>query len=936
MNPVAQPPVSLQSPGRGLTLSLVSAAGLVLGGLLVAVLIRGPDFSSFPGRTIGISLLSNVDPHYRISLFLLASALTILLAFTAFTLVRNRADALSLRPMTAITTLVLTCVIANAMAAALHADQSLFSAAACHSAFLLVLWVWSQRPSASLSINAFVLRFALAWQISLLIFWLLGLSPNAWVYLAVTALWLALDLTPEPFWHARATRSLQAAALTAPLAMIVAIELTYFWLGSSNTSAYVLAIFSLVSAATVAAAALRPLQLSQLAWLGAAAVLVSNLVITQYDNQLLYKGYDLFHLPEKLLPLHQWQHFRSIPFIDYHPGHGVFDMLPHGIYQWFNRGNLLESLVWGNGYFLGWTVQALYVFLLFGFLASIVSTAAAFFLLWLLPILHVLEPYNTLLLLPLFNLLTLPTSQRPKLRWALQWGLTLALGFWRVDFGLIVLVGNLIVAAAHAWHHKQLSPLRDCLLMLAAITAALLALVLAGDTALLLDRILRSVDLMQIQILAASYDHFYKTWNALAWMQYVVMPLLGACAGAYSLSQVYRRNDSATLGLHLIVIFLTAIGFALSIRLFQRHTLAEGMTRTNFFYFAPLLLLATLTLTERWRSTLLVLFFMGSFLLTPKTEVYKESSLWGPRKTYPVTTHTTAFPELLSGKARLEDRVSKYDSYKDFMGRYLRPGESIYDFANAPMLYMLAGVKLPVFVYETVWHTSEKVQHSTLLELDALRRQDKLPLIVFRQNKPRWDALDGVDNALRSYHVAEYIYRHYSPCLRVGRFDLWIANDRPCPSSLQGSLADADTQPLSRNYLSQAIDFGSLPYLWANYDTAPEVPLARRTLPVRRLPTGVLDLAPGAGDFCSGESCYLDLVISSPQAVTPEIRLAGKKLASFDLRAGTHRYRLRISALWRWHQSGRGALRLAVPEGVAVSNAHLVRVPAMPLDSGNT
>ena len=151
------------------------------------------------------------------------------------------------------------------------------------------------------------------------------------------------------------------------------------------------------------------------------AVLLSTFVVNQYDNEVLYRGYDLFHLAERMLPLQQWDAYGSLPFLDYHPGHGLFDLFPHGLYHLLNRGDPLEAALWGNGYFLGWVVQAVYIGLFFACLSPVIGSVSAFLLLFLLPVFHMLEPYNTLLLLPILRLQRLPQTGSLLPWWVVQW-----------------------------------------------------------------------------------------------------------------------------------------------------------------------------------------------------------------------------------------------------------------------------------------------------------------------------------------------------------------------------------------------------------------------------------------------------------------------------------------------------------------------------------
>ncbi|KAA1190064.1 hypothetical protein F0M18_13435 [Pseudohalioglobus sediminis] len=928
------------APGSRFTLVLIGIAVLLLGGLLGAVLQEGAAFDSFAGRTIGISLLSDVDPHYRIGIFLLLSALAILASFALFTLSGFRPAWQPKLPGSLPGVVLVSCLVANGLAAMTHPDQALFLAGAAHTAFILAMWWWHGRycrrdkciaeDQVEPGTEQFLLQFCCAWQVATLILWLGGLQPGLLHYALTIACYLLLLRFAPTASIGRWQVALRGLLLTAPVLLIAAIEWNYFRGGESATAAGVLLRLLALAALALATLAIVNPGLRRLAWLGCLGVLMSTFIINQYDNTIAYRAYDMFHLAEKILPLQQWDLFRSIPYLDYHPGHGVFDMLPHGAYHALNNGDPLESLIWGNGYFIGWTVQTLYIALLFVLLARHLGTMTAFGLLWLLPVFHLFEPYNTLLLLPLFNLMQIARTGKPLPWWLLQWIITLGLVFWRTDFGLIVAAGNLISAAALSWHSRGWQALAACVGSALAVLVVTVLVVLATDPELIAERLLRWRDLMGIQLLAASYDHFYKEWTYMAWGQYIVLPALGALAGGYALAQVYLRRASTDLAVHLAIIFGTAIGFALSIRLFQRHSLVEGVIKTNFFVLMPVLALATFEVCRRWKSLFAIALVALIFITIPKTETYRANAPWSPRHSYPVSTQPGEFPPLVQAGQRLQNNVSQYDSFIDFSARYLNEGDAFYDFSNAPMLYVLAGIRLPNYVYETVWHTSETVQETTLAELEALRADNRLPFVVFRQNKPRWDALDGVDNALRSYRMAEYLYQHFRPCVRIGRFDIWTDKRRSCEQSIARqippqSVAGQDMQMLKRDYLQQDIAFGHLAYIWANYDEHPESLVASEPLPTSAQPSGALVLrAPGSG-FCRRGSCYLELDLEATQPGEAVLRIGSRRQASFAVRPGTHRYVLRISALWRWHQGvGGKQLRLRAPDGASLQQARLL------------
>lgn len=933
MNPTSGP------PSRILSVSLFSITGLLLGLLLARVLATGSSFDDFPGRTIGVSLLSDIDPHFRISIFLLASALAIVFVTACFVFSGLRPERSAASRVAPTTAVLATCLGVNLVAGVLHDDRPLFFHAAALCAGLLGSWLWHLRTKPSGTPGSWALRLALAWQGTTLIIWLAALpAKSAVFYPVLMVLYLVAGravgfLLAGPGAGRRWSVAVGIWLALAPVLLVAAVELAYFIRHDDVRTVDTLLVFGGLSLACLAISRARHISAEGLVGTALLGVLLSNFVINQYDNAILYRGYDLFHLAERMLPLQQWDAFRSLPFWDYHPGHGLFDLFPHGFYHLLQRGDPLEAALWGNGYFLGWVAQTVYIGLFFACLSPVMGHVSAFLLLFLLPVFPILEPYNTLLLLPILHLQRLPRAGRLLTWWVVQWSLVLALLLWRPDFGLVAAAGNLVVMAALSWYRRDTVHLATGVGGLAI--PCLVALVVAVLTSIgdRLSWILsRCIDFMDIQLLAASYDSFYKEWDYLAVVQYVVMPLVGALAGGYSLARIYLREDQRELAIHLVVIFATAVGFALSIRLLQRHSLLEGFTKTNFFYFTALFAFFSLRIPTSWRGVGAVVLIMLAFLATPKTRNYSDQSMWSPRRSYPPVTHEFSMPVLARQEPRLVNKVTKYNAFERFASYYLTAGDAFYDFSNAPMLYMLAGVKLPVYFNETVWHTSEKVQVDTLAELRDLHATENLPFVVFRRNKPRWDALDGVDNALRSYRMAEYIYRHYTPCVRISDMDIWTDRRVECRESLAQRLpadfpASLKLKYLESDYLDQFIEFGHLAYIWANFDSVQENAVRKQELAPRPRAGGDIEL--GEPDIIVRRNlpCYLDLQIDSAVLQDALVSLEDRALLSFTVRPGKHNYRVRLSTLWYWHQAiDTDSLRLQLPEGASVHRARLLEV----------
>jgi hypothetical protein len=918
-----------------LSLCLLLLAVLLLGvAICYLVFAVGPHFHGFPDRTIGISLLSDVDPHYRTYLFLLASALCIALCWGFFMLTRWSPDIAWAPGLEPLTGLLAVCVVMNLLASAVHPHSELFLAGAALGFVLLALWLLHQRlkSDASDSSAQFVLEVSLGWQGLTLLYWLAGLK--------IDYSFLAVFLLIYPCARFLCQRSsVQSAALrlwilAAPLLLIVTIEAAYLSFGAHNTAGKTLLVFSLISLLPVLTSILWRKTLPHAGYLAGLFVLVTTAVLNEYSAEIVYRGYDVFHLAERVLPLQQAASFGLYPIIDFQPAHGLFDVVPHALYQWLSGGNPLESMIWGNGYFHGWFMRGIYIAIFYVCLAPMVGGVTAFFLLWLLPHFHLVEPYNTWLLLPLINLYWIATTHRLRTAWSIQWTLVLLLGLWRPDFALVLFAGNLVVLVVMSWYERSI---RQCLAALAALSLVMLLAAVLFLGIFGVERLGSVFALMKpymgIQILAASYDHFYRQWDYLATLQYVILPALGALAGGYSLARLYLREDRRQFALHLVIVFLTAIGFALAIRLFHRHTIAEGFSKPYFFIFAALLVLATLRLHARLLAPLLAVAVMLSFLAAPKMRNHPEDSLWGPQRSYPLGTRTLSLPQVVQTGPRLVDDIDRFDAFQAFSQHFLQKGETFYDFSNAPLLYALADVQVPSYVNETVYHTSETMQSIVLDDLGRWHRQKRLPFVVFRQNNP-WDALDGADNALRSYRVAEFIYANYRPCIQIGKLELWSDKRRTCEQDIrrkvpQVVLADEKIRFLERNYLKQFIAYGHLPYIWANFDEISDAVDKRIALTVQEGSAAEITLGSADLQDCSRTACYLDLRVDSPVQQEVTLRFARQRQLSFIARPGSQGYRIRISAMWRWYRGGKfTSLQLTADEAIEVGEANLAALAA--------
>ena len=129
--------------------------------------------------------------------------------------------------------------------------------------------------------------------------------------------------------------------------------------------------------------------------------------------------------------------------------------------------------------------------------------------------------------------------------------------------------------------------------------------------------------------------------------------------------------------------------------------MADGDFNSYLYLFTSLLFLIRHFSLPRFRSpsVILAVFIVLSYLALPTAQNFYVRSIYHPgaKSEYPTAATGSLLPQWQTDMARLRNDVEIYDDFIAFMGQSLRPGESFYDFANAPLLYSLADVELPVY-----------------------------------------------------------------------------------------------------------------------------------------------------------------------------------------------------------------------------------------------
>ncbi|GEM_PF-6152378 len=123
------------------------------------------------------------------------------------------------------------------------------------------------------------------------------------------------------------------------------------------------------------------------------------------------------------------------------------------------------------------------------------------------------------------------------------------------------------------------------------------------------------------------------------------------------------------------------------------------------------------------------------------------------------------------------DMQRQYSALKKEMDDLLDEDDTYLDFTNQSTLYALLKRKSPVYVNQSPGLLSgEYSQQKFIEQIEA--DAENIPVALLPKTEMLLSfSLDGVQNTMRYYRVAEYIYTHYVPYKTVDNFAIWLRSD---------------------------------------------------------------------------------------------------------------------------------------------------------------
>ncbi|HVS14242.1 MAG TPA: hypothetical protein VMV46_09975 [Thermoanaerobaculia bacterium] len=502
------------------------------------------------------------------------------------------------------------------------------------------------------------------------------------------------------------------------------------------------------------------------------AVLSGLALVVVYRHGYEVPALDTFHKGEQSLPTHQLVRFGVVPLVDLRLTHTLSDLFYPSLYtllHGFRPGaQALDMLTW-----MTWMPVVVAVPLAYLLLASATSPLFALLLCAATPALTLVPPYYAMALVP--ALLLGRYARRPRAATlAAVWLGLVWVAAWRVDFGIAAVIALLLALAAHALPRPRLGAralLRSLVPAALVASASLLALALLSSQSLL-PALARLVHSYTYRLATRVRAEIIPDYGLLAALQYYLLPAAGIATVLLFAARLMVARPVAPRRYPLL--FLALFSLVISVRSLERHSLVEGFN--GYLFWALAVLLPAFVLAEapaarrRWALGLVLgLYFLRLLLLLPplgeRTGAGEPRDLLPGERGFPLREAHADEP-----RYRFDDRP--FAAALDFLGAHLAEGETFYDFTNSPALYVIADRRFPTWVISSLIQTSETIQAQALAELDEWHRREQLPFVLFKQGT-YWDALDGVHSEVRSYRIAEWVYRHYRPLVRLGGFEIW-------------------------------------------------------------------------------------------------------------------------------------------------------------------
>jgi hypothetical protein len=624
-------------------------------------------------------------------------------------------------------------------------------------------------------------------------------------------------------------------------------------------------------------------------------------------------GYDLFHHGELLISNQQLFSFGKLPFFNIYPTHGLFEMNFQVLYSLLNGYGPVEPLLFG---FTNQVIAAL----IFYFLLRKVTEDPIFALLAVCasPLLGIANFGYAFIILPGFTLVY-ALKKGGLYAFALHWSMVVLTILWRLDLGIPVAIGSILVVFVVAFSkllRKDSIGLRRIIQssLIPLVFISLISFIVITSVALLIHE--SPLDILKLNIIFTTYqgdvmsyvDILPNQWNMiLALTQYLLLPIVSIFyIFIFTCTTLIERREFAENQMILVSIAIFSLG--ISFRSIQRHCLYEGFHP----YLIILLLMLLLFYLEPRRKNASKIFFTVVLLVS--------SLILVDYNPLPPGGQLFKFHNWDNKESRLIDEHSQYYNITRFINENLEKNQTFYEFSNAPILYVFSNRVMLSYFIPTLYQTSDFIQNEMVLKLKEAHNKGDIKYVIFKRSSG-WDDVDSVPNEIRSYKIAEFIYDNYTPLGYVDNFQVWVSKKINSDNEVRinKTISNGNITILHIDGIEQNFNLEKLPYIWGTFDSRKAVANTKilKTISenITLMDNSIQRDFPFEPDFDKSSGNYIHIRVLSPKEATLSLQYSeGGYTSGFSFQTvPSDRYEdylIRASSQWLWISRNISSIRI--------------------------
>lgn len=499
---------------------------------------------------------------------------------------------------------------------------------------------------------------------------------------------------------------------------------------------------------------------------------------------------NIFESGNLSLPVSDFFYYGALPIVENFPGHGlsgVISSILYGIVTSDHVGALFAP-------WMGWMVSAALVLFFYCFVKSIsnglVAVSAAVFLPYLVSNLAI---YGIGLVVLLPFIIYVRTQNRKHL--ILTVILVILLAAYKLDVGFTFIAGVICSSIITSIFSKK-KIFKSVIFYFSLCGAVFLVLFIFVCLIKDINPLTRIHEYLSI---ASSDDHWgYNTLGDAEKTSYsffyFVVPVLSVLC--FLIALLFRNRFSA-VQFSVLVCLLFAY-YANIPRLLVRHSLIEYVNINAPLWLWTIPIALSLLIAMLFSSRQMIIFCQTFIVLTVciffQSNTYFDNSPlqnalarteWVSAQIIPETrlkdinTVFSRGSRVIFDEAKSES-ISRSNEIKAIADLLLATNETYLDFTNQNAAYAWSRRRNPAYVDQSpAMLSGETSQKSFILEIE--KDLNSVPIAIMPTDKGWYFTmhLDGVNNNIRHYLVAEWIYNNYRPLIKYNEHaSVWVLNSR--------------------------------------------------------------------------------------------------------------------------------------------------------------